>query len=99
MEMAFISRHVPTEKQIGLAQSAGYQLVHIGDMDAFTDNTETLKYWNAICCVHPLIALSYIQCRKKFKVDSIVGIFNNVRRPDVDGKPCFDTDKFVVTSI
>jgi hypothetical protein len=98
MEMAFISRHVPTAKQVELAQAQGFQLVHIGDMDAFADNSEVLKYWNAISCVHPLIAISYLDCRKKYKVNSTIGIFNNVRRPDVDGKPCFDTDKLVVTT-
>lgn len=36
MKMAFISRHTPTDRQTELAAEQGYELVHVGDCDAFS---------------------------------------------------------------
>lgn len=62
LKMAFVSRHVPTERQVQLAAEAGWQLDFVGDADAFNDLTLMMKDligggYNGVACVHPLIAL------------------------------------------
>lgn len=48
--IAFISRHIATDEQHSLTRNAGFELIHVGDMDAFhcTDEQiiETLKNYN-----------------------------------------------------
>ena len=36
LALAFLSRHIPTAKQVELAKAQGFTLHHIGDTDAFT---------------------------------------------------------------
>lgn len=86
MEMAFISRHEPTQAQQILAESQGFDLQHIGDYDAF--NISPAFVYNAgpfeaVAVVHPAAALNLCQ-------EFIIGIFKNINRAPVGEEPQFE---------
>lgn len=86
--MAFISRHEPTSDQHRLANEAGWNLVHVGDVDAFSDLGEFMhQLWDdgyrGVACVHPLIALSCFQFGYR------VGVFRNENRAEIGQPPRF----------
>lgn len=61
--LAFISRHAPTQEQIQLANSLGYEIVHVGDVDAFAPGllpvvNDKVKGFDAMAADHPNILLS-----------------------------------------
>ena len=85
--MLFISRHKPTEGQEILATLFNYELIHVGDVDAF--NPEAVlalirandpEGSAAICCVHPAVAITAIRAQRTF------GFFENGQRAE-EGKP------------
>ena len=88
--MIFISRHKPTEGQEILATLFGFELIHVGDVDAF--NTEAVlalikandpEGGAAVCCVHPAVAVTAIQAQRTF------GFFENAQRSEEGGKQTF----------
>lgn len=83
-KMAFISRHVPTKDQKVLAKIKGYDLIHIGDRDAFTVKPDdpSLQGIDAVAVVHPAAALRLIQ-------HFDVGVFENNSRMSENGVPTF----------
>ena len=91
--MIFISRHTPTVEQVALADAQGYRLVHVGDVDAFDGPAVAAligdapqcngNYIDAVCCVHPAIAIAAIAAGKA------VGIFENANRAAEGEKPSF----------
>jgi hypothetical protein len=91
---AFISRHVPTEDQIQLADQLRIELVHVGDEDAFSETAAGDKdeEYEGVVVVNPAAALNYI-----LKVP--VGVFENAARPGVDGKPSFKAVSFRVWNL
>lgn len=92
-KMIFISRHTPTATQEELSAKAGFNLVHVGDVDAFSSSLpeEILaltKKHNAtgVACVHPIIALEAVGIMSNqqescwFKESLAVGMFSNENR-------------------
>lgn len=89
MKMAFISRHVPTAEQTALAAEQGFDLIHVGDVDAFApmawsivDSHESGPF-AAVCCVHPWLALQL------HNQGFPVGVFENGNRSPEGEKPQF----------
>lgn len=85
-KMAFISRHVPTADQLKIARDKGYDLAHVGDMDAFTvqpSQVAALGNFDAVCVVHPAAALRLTQ-------HYTVGVFENAMRHVEGGAPIFE---------
>lgn len=83
--MVFLSRHTPTEKQSALARARGYDLVHVGDCDAFEgDFRSRIGDAKAIACVHPALAL------RAFAVGLTVGVFENANRAPEGAPPTFE---------
>lgn len=81
-EMAFISRHKPTDAQVILAFEKGFQLVHVGDADAFTVSPGWVHDkgpFGAVAVVHPAAALRLCEVFE-------VGIFENANRAP-EGEP------------
>lgn len=91
--MIFISRHEPTPSQVTLAAKAGFQLVHVGDVDAFSptlpDQLHALVSEHGaagVACVHPLVALEAFyytspdQASMWFRESVTVGVFSNENR-------------------
>ena len=94
-KFAFISRHVPTPKQVQIAADKGITLVHVGDVDAFDMSPAkwpSLSGFSGAVVVHPLLAL---QLCGRFDI----GIFNNVNRAPVGSPPQFDTTDLVIVDI
>lgn len=84
--MAFISRHVPTERQIQLAKQKGFELVHIGDADAFAVGPGFVHAkgpFEAVAVVHPAAALRLIP-------HFMVGVFENANRSPEGQPPKFE---------
>ena len=94
-KMLFISRHEATASQVTLAAKAGYQLVAVGDLDAFAGNLKDRIYdltrehgADAVACVHALIAMSALGLSRAinsscwFAESIAVGVFENTRRED-----------------
>ena len=82
IEMAFISRHKPTDDQITLAAKKGYKLIHVGDTDAFTVShgwVHDKGSYGAVAVVHPAAALRLCHA-------FVVGVFENANRAP-EGKP------------
>ncbi len=92
-KMIFVSRHEPTTSQVALASKAGFQLVHVGDADAFAadlaDQLHALASEHeahGVACVHPLVALeaislvSPLQLSPWFRESVAVGVFANESR-------------------
>jgi len=84
MKMAFITRHAPTPSQSDLAKRAGYELIPVGDRDAFTADLADLAEFNAVACVHPALAL------RLARIVPIVGVFENANRAPEGEKPRFE---------
>jgi hypothetical protein len=96
-KFAFISRHAPTEGQIEMAKGfvnhpelgeGGIELIHVGDMDAFTVEVSAVNALESgpfvgVIVVHPAAALALAPF-------FLVGIFENATRTPVDGKPVFE---------
>lgn len=88
-KMAFISRHVPTPEQITLAAERGFELIHVGDVDAFAPMAWSIVDghdagpFQAVCCVHPWLALQLE--RQGFSV----AVFENGNRAPEGEKPQF----------
>lgn len=80
-KMAFISRHEPTETQFSLAKKAGFELIPVGDIDAFTGDIP--NEYDAICVVNPALAL------RALKFYNVVGVFENELRAKEGEKPTF----------
>lgn len=90
--MIFISRHTPTPAQIEIAENNNFNLVHVGDMDAFSPDLlgrieKELAVNDAafVCCVHPMIAMKAIDAGAVG-----VGMFENAARAAEGEKPTFD---------
>lgn len=63
-KMACVSRHTPTTRQLELAYEAGYELVHIGDCDAFSVTPTYVRGFGnfaAVAVAHPAAALRLIE--------------------------------------
>lgn len=95
-KLIFISRHTPTLEQEQLARKAGYEIKHIGDIDAFNDSLVAQElHLNksegvAVCAVHPLITT------KATVWGMATASFRNVNRAPVGEKPDFRTDMLKV---
>jgi hypothetical protein len=87
MRMAFITRHAPTEAQVSLAAKAGFELVPVGDRDAFSG--EIPEGFDAVAVVHPAAALRYIAGARALK-SAVVGVFENANRAPEGAKPQFE---------
>lgn len=84
--MAFISRHTPTQQQIELAAKEGFELVHIGDADAFKVGPGFVHDkgpFEAVAVVHPAAALRLIP-------HFMVGVFENASRSPEGQPPKFE---------
>ena len=83
--VAFISRHTATAEQQALANAKGFNLIAVGDVDAFSV-TPAMVYdmgkFDAVCVVHPAAAM-----RLQSHYDVLV--FENVTRPAEGGAPAF----------
>ena len=85
MKMAFVSRHEPTQKQYFLAEAQGFELIHIGDYDAFKVSPAFVYEagpFEAVAVVHPAAALNLAP-------HFVVGVFRNENRAAVGEKPDF----------
>lgn len=82
MTFAFISRHEPTNEQHVIANAAGVDLVHIGDLDAFTVTPEQVGAFEGVVVVHPAAAL-------RLAPVYVVGVFENGNRAPVGEPPQF----------
>ena len=84
-QVAFISRHAATAEQNALANAQGFNLVAVGDMDAFSV-TPVMVYdmgkFDAVCVVHPAAAM-------RLQAHFDVLIFENGTRPSEGGAPSF----------
>ena len=89
---AFISRHNPTTKQIEMAKERGFELVPVGDWDAFLitpHDVMMMASWrgfrdfDAVCVVHPAAALNLISRYP-------VLVFENGNRAPEGEKPRFE---------
>lgn len=97
MRMAFVSRHEPTPEQRALAKKDGYELVHVGDMDAFDHELDNKLCklvaeggYTAVACVHAVIALRVLSFGTGYTNPRVrVVIFENGQRADAGGKPTF----------
>jgi hypothetical protein len=93
--LIFISRHAPSVEQIALAAKLGFEIIHVGDVDAFSKDlckqvwemVETHK-GDAISAVHPNILATQAIGGWGFKAVP-VWIFKNETRPAEGGKPQF----------
>lgn len=86
--LAFISRHAPTQEQSDLAATLGFEIIHVGDVDAFSKDLHrsilaAAEGADAIAGVHPNI----IMMAASLKIQSWV--FENGTRPVEGGKPQF----------
>lgn len=84
-KFAFIARHTPTSEQIALAEEKGIELTPVGDMDAFTIETEdlaTLGDFDGVVVVHPAAAMRLCHVYE-------IGVFENSNRAPVGEKPDF----------
>jgi len=76
-----------------LAGRAGVELVHVGDRDAFGVIPEvSAPEFVGVVGVHPMVL---IQALKNGKM---AGVFENISRPGLDGKPQFSVGRLVVVS-
>jgi hypothetical protein len=92
-KMIFVSRHTPTPAQLNLSLAKGYELVHVGDVNAFDHQAirdlvmaqdTAAGYPVAVSCVHPAMAL-YAICGGR-----VIGVFENANRAPEGGKPSFE---------
>lgn len=94
-KLAFISRHVPTQAQIDLALVQGYEIVHVGDRDAFNisiwDSPISRGEFPAVAVVHPQLAMNFL--RWGFEV----AVFENANRAPEGEKPSFEAVGMYIT--
>jgi hypothetical protein len=87
MDLAFISRHAPTIRQYELAQKADFNLIHVGDLDAFKVTPwkldELATKYKAFAVVNPALALRLIS-----RADYIC-VFENEMRAEEGERPTF----------
>jgi hypothetical protein len=86
MKFAFISRHLPTEGQVKLAKEKGIELVHVGDMDAFTVTQQKVSQMGdfyGVIVVHPAAALRLVRNYQ-------IGVFENANRAPEGEIPQFE---------
>lgn len=86
MKMAFISRHTPTHRQHELAAEQGYELLHVGDCDAFSVDPGFVHekgQFEAVAVVHPAAAL-------RLAPSFFVGVFENANRAPEEQPPRFE---------
>jgi hypothetical protein len=86
--LAFISRHAPTQEQTDLAATLGYEIIHVGDVDAFSGELHTSILTvsasaDAIAGVHPNIVMMAAA------LNIPCWVFENASRPVEGGKPQF----------
>jgi hypothetical protein len=88
MKLVFVSRHAPTQEQISLAEAKGFQLVHVGDVDAFDAAAVAALLAPhkdaAVCAVHPAVFFAAIQ-----HGHTVLGVFENGNRAPEGAKPSF----------
>lgn len=82
--MAFVTRHSPTDQQRQLAKEQGYDLVWVGDRDAFTINPLEFEKYDAVAVVHAASAMRLLTS------GFVVGIFENANRAPEGEKPTFE---------
>ena len=90
MKFAFISRHELTDSQLALAGEQGIELVHIGDVDAFTVSASFVDHHGAyegVVVVHPAAAL-------RLAGSFLVGVFKNANRAPIGERPRFEAESF-----
>lgn len=89
---AFVSRHTPTQSQIGMALEKGIELKHVGDRDAFAFSAAPLiaDGFEGVVVVHPWAAL------QAFIGGLAVGVFNNANRAPLGMPPQFEATEFHV---
>lgn len=92
--MIFISRHEPTVEQVEMARGRGFDLVHVGDADAFNvAAVRRLVEVNfpgvvpAVALVNPAMALNVASLATESGI--YIGTFENEQRSEVGGKPTF----------
>ena len=89
-KFAFISRHNPSKEQFTLANEQGIELVHIGDLDAFSVSIEDIpEHFEGVIVVHPMMAL-------RLSYYYPIGVFENSIRSSEGDKPQFFASKLVI---
>ena len=87
-KMIFVSRHSPSGAQSDMAQEQGYDLLHVGDVNAFDVNAVrdliAAHQPDAVACVHPVVALTAVSA------GCAVGIFENANRAPEGAPPKFE---------
>lgn len=107
MRFLFISRHTPTESQVDLARSKGIELIHAGDLDAFSPDLakqiEELDYKfcpdhgeDLVQGAHGIVCVHPVIALTAKELSYKVGVFNNVNRAPVGEKPQFETTQLVI---
>jgi len=91
--LAFISRHAPTQEQIELAATLGFEIIHVGDVDAFAKDllkqvADKAEDCDAIAAVHPNILLTQA-AGGWYRSGKPVWVFKNENRPAEGGAPQF----------
>lgn len=89
--LVFVSRHAPTVEQSNLAAKAGFVLVHVGDVDAFspTQLGELMQkngyncFNSIVAVVHPMLAMQALG------MGLGVAVFENGNRVLEGEKPSF----------
>ena len=86
----FISRHAPTQEQIELLADQDTNIIHVGDLDAFSDDLEDRV--KALAQEHEtttVIAVHPLTCIAGLSVNCRVGVFENVNRAPEGERPVF----------
>jgi len=84
-KLAFISRHAATPDQIALASEKGYELVPVGDRDAFAVSPGEFAAFSGAVVVHPAMAIRLQGATPNF----VIGVFENGNRAGEGEKPAF----------
>lgn len=86
LKFAFISRHLPTSGQVSIAESKGIELIHVGDMDAFSVSHGDVYYhgpFDGVVVVHPAAAM-------RLAPFFTIGVFQNANRAPIGAPPSFE---------
>jgi hypothetical protein len=99
--MNLISRHEPTPEQIRLAEGAGYELVHVGDVDAF-DHDAIMELFNrcdgiTFAVAHAGLAMQLAMLALACDIE--IAIFRNSNRAPEGERPTFAADRLDVYRI
>lgn len=101
-DMVFISRHQPTEAQVNLAKRAGYNLIRVGDIDAFSVTAsltmqDVVGNAEGICVVNPALAMTALMLsRPHLGQGKVVAVFENGNRAPEGEKPQFEAVSLVI---